>query len=716
MADISVPDLIRQEAQKAGVPPELALSVAEQESSFNPTAIGPKLGSGEQAVGTFQLLPSTAKRLGVDPADPTQNIRGGVQYLRELLDRHQGNLEGVLKEYGGVKTDAKYVPAVLARMPKFAGSTSAPTKGPTPPPTPSLTQRAMDVGQSVLRGFDPRTEEGRRNWAGMAGATAANAALTAAFPEIGLPANAALWSARALRAITPIAGAYLGGATAQGAESLAKGGPPSPQSLMQAGGEQARMEAGGQVIGRGLQLAARRLSASAVSDKISKALTALKESVGPKLQEARPAVSPATAGRLFDELSTVATESAPAGPARATKDRLGKAVEEAAQSGPPIPTAPLRAELDRLAQSITPMASHEPSVAERYSAAFGDAPHLSFEEKAATLKKLPPDMGLSVLPPDHPLPAVLDQARDVVRSGETIPFSEAHKLKVKLQAAVNAKGNWDRSAKTQADQITKGFSGTLRRAMASHEPYNQATAAYGPVAQLYDDVGADALHAAIGKDPGKIVKQVKWDNPQSIQLIKDLTSLPSEQGGKEQGEAAFNAVRSAWTNERLIAKGPEGMADEIDKIEASNAGREFIQAMYGDTAGQTQWKNLKDIANALRQTTANATAFAKTPLASATEPAGVVRDAMLTFMPMHSIGKIGAMSRLVFGKSTGPGPMLEWASHSPQVTQFFIKHVLTGPNPGMALADVFRWWNGQQAPMPSHGPPPAPTALTGNRP
>src|SRR6185436_1145129 len=110
MADPTIQDLIRQAAQKAGVPPELALSVAEQESSFNPTAVGPKLGTGENAIGTFQILPSTGKRLGIDPNDPVQNINGGVQYLRELLDRHQGDLNKVLSEYGGVKTDTTYVP------------------------------------------------------------------------------------------------------------------------------------------------------------------------------------------------------------------------------------------------------------------------------------------------------------------------------------------------------------------------------------------------------------------------------------------------------------------------------------------------------------------------------------------------------------------------------------------------------------------------------
>lgn len=131
MPDVSIQELIRQEATKAGIPPELALSVAEQESSFNPTLINQQSG----AIGTFQLMPDTAKQLGVDPNNPIQNIQGGVKYLRQLLDQHNGDLSQVLSTYGGVVHDQAYVPGVLARLPKFAGKpTPAPAKAPSPAP------------------------------------------------------------------------------------------------------------------------------------------------------------------------------------------------------------------------------------------------------------------------------------------------------------------------------------------------------------------------------------------------------------------------------------------------------------------------------------------------------------------------------------------------------------------------------------------------------
>src|SRR3990172_959100 len=120
---LPIQDFIRRAAKQHGVPEELALAVAEQESGFNPMVEGPEIDVGGQktkAIGTFQILPSTAQTLGIDPADPAQNINGGVKYLRQLLDRHQGDLTKVLGEYGGVVDNTTYVPGVLARMGKFA--------------------------------------------------------------------------------------------------------------------------------------------------------------------------------------------------------------------------------------------------------------------------------------------------------------------------------------------------------------------------------------------------------------------------------------------------------------------------------------------------------------------------------------------------------------------------------------------------------------------
>jgi soluble lytic murein transglycosylase-like protein len=88
-------DLISEHSRTQGVREDLVRAVMQVESAFNPYARSPK-----GAMGLMQLMPSTAKLFGVKNAfDPAENVRAGVAYLRELLDRYQNNEELALAAY-----------------------------------------------------------------------------------------------------------------------------------------------------------------------------------------------------------------------------------------------------------------------------------------------------------------------------------------------------------------------------------------------------------------------------------------------------------------------------------------------------------------------------------------------------------------------------------------------------------------------------------------
>ena len=89
-----VKGLVSQAAQKYGLDPDLLHSVAQHESGYNPAAVSPK-----GAIGPMQLMPDTAKSLGVDPNDPAENVEGGARYLKQLLDKYQGDTRKALAAY-----------------------------------------------------------------------------------------------------------------------------------------------------------------------------------------------------------------------------------------------------------------------------------------------------------------------------------------------------------------------------------------------------------------------------------------------------------------------------------------------------------------------------------------------------------------------------------------------------------------------------------------
>lgn len=82
-------------ARRHGLDPELVLAVVSVESAFRPTAVSPK-----GAQGLMQLMPGTARQLGVaDPFDPAANLDGGARYLSALVARYGGDLTKALAAY-----------------------------------------------------------------------------------------------------------------------------------------------------------------------------------------------------------------------------------------------------------------------------------------------------------------------------------------------------------------------------------------------------------------------------------------------------------------------------------------------------------------------------------------------------------------------------------------------------------------------------------------
>lgn len=115
---------VHELARRFDLSPALIEALVWQESRWRPDAVSPA-----GARGLAQLMPGTARELGVDPQDPFANLEGGARYLRAQLDRFDGDLEKALAAYNAgpgrverargipnIRETRNYVAAIMGRL------------------------------------------------------------------------------------------------------------------------------------------------------------------------------------------------------------------------------------------------------------------------------------------------------------------------------------------------------------------------------------------------------------------------------------------------------------------------------------------------------------------------------------------------------------------------------------------------------------------------
>ena len=677
---ITVQDLIRREAQAAGIPVELALAVAEQESGFNPTLTNPQAVNGEHAVGTFQFLPSTAKARGIDPTDPVANIKGGVGYLRELLDRHQGNVGRVLTEYGGVRTNTTYVPDVLARLQKFrlpvpAQEAIAPTSrlgqstSPTAPgpaqgqflgdPTKAARLRLPPSPLERAHGIVQRAE-GAYPWVG-AGVGELVGGLPGA--ALGGAAGQAVASlSRTIRTgkVAPptSTAATLVGEAPPGATPVQAGLRTAAQhaaDLAQTAGTQGALSTGARAIGR---VATGVLRPSAAQAGLLKANEEL--GLGLTIPQLAGETAAGTAGRLVVDVAErsltgrmiqtvrqrVTRENALKGVAQGKEAlaRTGQALAETITVGPTHAMLPYKIEAAKIiGEEIAP------KLLELKAGVL--SPSMTAQLQAATTGGLSPDLALRVVRTargalqrgaKEAVPTgSLDALEKILATADDISFDSATALRTGLLETSRKSQKMGDLLGERGLALTKKFTGDLTEGLSRAYPD------WDPLRALYA-TGAKGL-----REPG----------------IKKLV-----------GAAPPEALDVATTAAKRLPVGEE--ANALHNLRYIS---EALKKTQRDPGGWTRVYNAFELAS--------------------------VGGALLTRGPGAALGVAATVELL-------PG-LVTWAAHSPLMTKLLTQGLMT-KNPTAAAALIGRVYGAYQAtqgleeaganrPVPSHvaAPPPA---------
>ena len=155
--DKDIAAVIEENATRYGVRSDPIRAVIQIESAFDPDA-----RSLVGAMGLMQLMPQTAKELNVlNPYDPEQNVRGGVGYLRRLLDTYDGNEELALAAYNAGPDAVRWYGA---QVPPFPGNAGLRREGPgnhrpRRPPGARCRRDHLQNARDDQRASDPRLHQ-----------------------------------------------------------------------------------------------------------------------------------------------------------------------------------------------------------------------------------------------------------------------------------------------------------------------------------------------------------------------------------------------------------------------------------------------------------------------------------------------------------------------------------------------------------------------------
>ncbi len=122
-ANYALEEAIKAISAKWGLDSSLVKAVIQAESGGNPKAV-----SFKGAMGLMQLMPTTAKEMGVeDPMDPFQNLEGGARYLAYLLKKYHNDIDLALAAYNAGPTRVDLYEGVppFKETAKFVGNVKA---------------------------------------------------------------------------------------------------------------------------------------------------------------------------------------------------------------------------------------------------------------------------------------------------------------------------------------------------------------------------------------------------------------------------------------------------------------------------------------------------------------------------------------------------------------------------------------------------------------